>query len=372
MKLEEISAAQLGRQIAAGELTSRQVAEYFLDRVERLNEPLNAVIHLDRECVLADADGVDRRIANREAGLSPLAGVPVSIKDNLCVRDVVTTCGSRMLSSFRPPYDAAVIEKLRRAGLVLLGKTNLDEFAMGGSTETSIFGATHNPWDRQRTSGGSSGGAAASVAAGLVPLAIGSDTGGSVRQPAAFCGVLGLKPTYGRVSRYGLVAFASSLDQIGPLAHHAEDLALLMEVLAGHDNRDSTSLPNATEAYGTTLMQPLSGMRVGILSSQLNAEGVTDAIRDSVARGAAALEALGATLTDVELPHASYSVATYYLIAPSEASSNLARYDGARYGFRAPAAAGDPSLESMYCRTRSAGFGGEVQRRIMLGAFALS
>jgi aspartyl-tRNA(Asn)/glutamyl-tRNA(Gln) amidotransferase subunit A len=372
MKLEETSAAELGRRIAARELTSRSVVETFLQRIERLDGQLGSFVLVDPEAALAEADRVDRRLASGDAGLSPLAGVPFSLKDNICVAGVATTCGSRMLVDFRPPYDATVVERLRSAGLVLLGKTNLDEFAMGASTETSIFGAAKNPWDRQRTAGGSSGGAAASVAAGLTPLAIGSDTGGSVRQPAAFCGVLGLKPTYGRVSRYGLVAFASSLDQIGPLAHSAEDLALLMEVIAGHDRRDSTSLPVASEEYASGLAAPLKGVRIGLLAAQLASDGLSDDIRSAVQRAADALRSLGASIVDVELPHAAYSVATYYLIAPSEASSNLARYDGARYGFREQLAAGDASLESMYCRSRSAGFGAEVQRRIMLGTFALS
>ena len=399
MKLEAISAAELGRRIAVGELTSRRVAEYFLERIERLNTELNAFVRVDSQAVLAEADQVDARIAGRDDALSPLAGVPVSVKDNICVRGVETTCGSRILSSFRPPYDATVIEKLRRGGLVILGKTNLDEFAMGGSTETSIFGAAKNPWDVSRTTGGSSGGAAASVAAGLTPLAIGSDTGGSVRQPAAFCGVLGLKPTYGRVSRYGLVAFASSLDQIGPLAHNAEDLALLLQVIAGHDARDSTSLPDSNALPDSTSLQdsngvaqfnggkdarvgtgaskasasaPLAGLRIGLIASQVEARGVATDIASAIKRAVEALRELGATISDVELPHAEYSVATYYLIAPSEASSNLARYDGARYGYRADMTASDSSLESMYCRSRSAGFGAEVQRRVMLGTFALS
>ncbi|MGN6547221.1 MAG: amidase, partial [Aureliella sp.] len=309
MKLEELSAAELGRRIAARELTSRGVAEYFLDRIERLNGEVNAYVHVDRQAVLAEAEAVDRRIAAGEAGLSPLAGVPVSLKDVLCVKDVPTTCGSRMLADFRPPYDATVVDKLRRAGLVLLGKTNMDEFAMGGSTETSIFGACKNPWDRTRTAGGSSGGAAACLAAGMVPLSIGSDTGGSVRQPAAFCGVLGLKPTYGRVSRYGLVAFASSLDQVGPLAHNAEDLALLMEIISGHDERDSTSLAEPAEAYGKQLDNPLAGVRVGVISSLIASHGVSAETRAAVDRAAASLRGLGATQVDCELPHADYAVA---------------------------------------------------------------
>lgn len=372
MKLEELSALELGRRIAAGETTSRRVTEYFLDRVDALDADLNAFVHVDRPAALAQAESADQRIARGDVGLSSLAGVPISLKDVLCVEGVRTTCGSRMLENYRPPYDATVVERLRTAGLVLLGKTNMDEFAMGGSTETSIFGSTKNPWDRKRTAGGSSGGAAASLAAGLVPLAIGSDTGGSVRQPAAFCGVLGLKPTYGRVSRYGLIAFASSLDQVGPMAHHAEDLAHLMEIITGHDPRDSTSLPQAGEVYRDGLNMPLAGLKIGIIASQLASSGVASDIRAGVERAAQMLRDQGAELVDIELAHATYSVATYYLIAPCEASGNLARYDGAHYGFRAPMNDGDKSLEAMYCRTRSAGFGAEVKRRVMLGTFALS
>lgn len=372
MNLEPLSAAELGRRMAARELSSRDVAEYFLDRIERLDGPLQSYVHVDSEIVLRDALAIDQRIARGDSDLSPLAGVPVALKDILCVRDVATTCGSRMLSNYRPPYDSAVVENLRRAGLVLLGKTNLDEFAMGGSTETSIFGSTKNPWDVSRTAGGSSGGSAAALAAGLAPLAIGTDTGGSVRQPAAFCGVLGLKPTYGRISRYGLIAFASSLDQVGPFAHHAEDLALLLEIIAGHDPRDSTSLDQPREAYSQSLSSDLSGLRVGVLTSQLASDGISEDIRSGVQQATAALRQLGAKVVDIELPHAAYSVATYYLIAPSEASSNLARYDGAHYGYRAELPTRETSLEAMYCRTRSEGFGAEVKRRIMLGTFALS
>lgn len=372
MKLEELSALELGRRIAAGDITSRLVSEYFLDRVEALDKDLTAFVRVDREQVLAEADEVDQRIVGSDPLLSPLAGVPISLKDILCVEGVPTTCGSRMLAEYRPPYSATVVERLRAAGLVLLGKTNMDEFAMGGSTETSIFGSTKNPWDHSRTAGGSSGGAAATLAAGLVPLAIGTDTGGSVRQPAAFCGVLGLKPTYGRVSRYGLIAFASSLDQVGPMAHNAEDLAYLMEIISGHDPRDSTSLPLAGEAYRNDLSTSLSGVRIGVIASQLASNGVASDIRSGVERAIQTLKDLGANVVDVEMPHANFSVATYYLIAPCEASGNLARYDGAHYGFRAAINDRDKSLEAMYCRTRSAGFGVEVKRRVMLGTFALS
>lgn len=372
MKLEQISAVELGTSIASRKLSSREVTQYFLHRIETLDAELNSFVHVDPQLALADAAAVDDRIAAGDSRLSPLAGVPVALKDILCTRDVPTTCGSRMLANYRPPYDAGVVERLKEAGLVLIGKTNLDEFAMGGSTETSIFGPTKNPWDKTRTAGGSSGGAAVALAAGLAPLSIGTDTGGSVRQPAAFCGVLGMKPTYGRVSRYGLIAFASSLDQVGPFAQSAEDMAVLMNVMAGHDKRDSTSLDVAKEDFGAGLTQSLSGLKVGVLSSQLDSAGVHDEVRIAVKATAQALGKLGATLVDVELPHSKYSVATYYLVAPSEASSNLARYDGAHYGFRAELPAKEASLESMYCSSRSQGFGAEVKRRIMLGTFALS
>ncbi len=372
MTLEQQSAVELGRSIATGKLSSREVTQYFLDRIEKLDGDLNSFVHVDPPQALAAATAVDQRIAAGDKQLSPLAGVPVALKDILCTRDSVTTCGSRMLATYKPPYDAGVVERLHRAGLVIIGKTNLDEFAMGGSTETSIFGPTKNPWDLTRTAGGSSGGSAVAVAARLAPLAIGTDTGGSVRQPAAFCGVLGMKPTYGRVSRYGLIAFASSLDQVGPFTHDAEEMALLMNVIAGHDARDSTSLNVESEDYRSGLTAPLAGLKVGVLSSQLDSDGVDDAVRSSVRATASALQQLGATLVDVELPHSQYSVATYYLVAPSEASSNLARYDGAHYGFRAALPSSDMSLESMYCLSRSQGFGAEVKRRIMLGTFALS
>ena len=372
MKLEQQTAAALGSSIASGQLSSRQVTQYFLDRIATHDAALNSFVLVDPEQALRDADAVDKRVAARDPSLSPLAGVPIAIKDILCTRDVVTTCGSRMLANYKPPYDAGVVERLKQAGLVLIGKTNLDEFAMGGSTETSIFGATKNPWDTSRTAGGSSGGSAVALSAGLAPLAIGTDTGGSVRQPAAFCGVLGLKPTYGRISRYGLIAFASSLDQVGPFAHYAEDMALLMQVIAGHDPRDSTSLDAETEAYQPGLSQNLAGLKVGVLTSQLQSSGVDDAVRKAVTNTAEALKRLGATLVDVELPHSNCSVATYYLVAPSEASSNLARYDGAHYGFRAELSPSDTSLEATYCLSRSQGFGAEVKRRIMLGTFALS
>ncbi len=372
MKFEQLSALEIGRQIAAREISSRDVTAYFLQRIEAANPQLNAFVHVDAERSLKLAQQADQRIAAGELQ-SPLAGVPVAIKDILCERDVPTTCGSRMLESFKPPYTATAVERLLDAGLVPLGKTNMDEFAMGGSTETSVQGVARNPWDLDRTPGGSSGGAAAALAAGLAPLSIGSDTGGSVRQPASFCGVCGLKPTYGRISRYGLIAFASSLDQVGPLAHRVEDVAACLQILAGHDHRDSTSLTAQVPNYSADLSKPLQGLRVGVIREHVEHEALAESTRTAVERGQQALQALGATLVDVHLPHTQYSVATYYLIAPSEASGNLSRYDGVHYGHRQVGqASGTAPLDAMIAASRSAGFGDEVKRRIMLGTFALS
>lgn len=372
MDITNTSAVQLGRRIAAGEISSREVTQHFLSEIARVNGHIHAFVHVDEAGALERAEQVDRRIASGELK-SPLAGVPLAIKDILCQAGVPTTCGSRMLLNYRPPYTATVVQQLLDAGLVPVGRTNMDEFAMGGSTETGVHGVARNPWDRDRTTGGSSGGAAAALAAGLVPLSIGSDTGGSVRQPAAFCGVCGLKPTYGRVSRYGLIAFASSLDQVGPLAHHVEDLAACLEILAGHDPRDSTSLKADVPSYTQVLGESLKGLKVGVIREHVEHAALEQPIRDAVVNGQQALQALGAELVDVHLPHTAYAVATYYLIAPSEASGNLARYDGVHYGFRQLGAAGDDSpLDAMISRSRSLGFGAEVKRRIMLGTFALS
>ncbi len=372
MAIEELSALEIGRRIGAGQLSSREVTNHFLQRIEAGNSRLNAFVHVDPERSLRLAEQVDRRIAAGQLS-SPLAGVPVALKDVLCEQGVPTTCGSRMLATFTPPYTATAVQRLLDAGLVPLGKTNMDEFAMGGSTETSVHGVCRNPWDVERTPGGSSGGAAAAMAAGLAPLSIGSDPGGSVRQPAAFCGVCGLKPTYGRISRYGLVAFASSLDQIGPLAHGVEDLAACLQILAGYDPRDSTSLNAPVPQYDEHLHRPLKGLKVGVIREHIDHPTLDDAIRQAVERGQKLLADLGAQLVDVQIPHTQYAVPAYYVIGPSEASGNLARFDGVHYGFRELAAAGsDAPLDAMIARSRSAGFGAEVKRRIMLGTFALS
>ncbi len=355
---------------AAGEASAVEIAERAMDAIEASQTVHNAYTHVDRESAIASAKTID---AKRAAGepLGALAGVPIAVKDVLCTSDMPTTCSSEMLRGFRPPYDATVIEKLRAADAVIVGKTNMDEFAMGASTETSAFGITKNPWDTTRTPGGSSGGAAAAVAAGTVPLSLGTDTGGSIRQPSAFCGVTGLKPTYGRVSRYGLVAFASSLDQIGPIAWSADDCALLMNVIAGFEPRDSTSLDQPVPDYTlATESNDLRGMRIGVLRESLQAEGIDESIRTAVSHAIGVLAELGAEIVDVDLPHREYWVPTYYVIAPSEASSNLSRYDGAHYGHRAGEEAKD--LVTMYCRSRAEGFGAEVKRRIMVGTYALS
>ncbi|MCA9129004.1 MAG: Asp-tRNA(Asn)/Glu-tRNA(Gln) amidotransferase subunit GatA [Planctomycetales bacterium] len=372
MKLEELSAVELGRRIAARELSSREVTLYFLDRANRLDGELNAFIHIDSEEGLRLAESADNAISHGDVA-SPLAGVPVAIKDVLCTSSMPTTCGSKMLEHYQPPYTATAVKNLTRAGLVPIGKTNMDEFAMGGSTETSHFGLTRNPWAKDRTPGGSSGGAAASLAAGMVPLSIGSDTGGSVRQPAAFCGVCGIKPTYGRISRHGLVAFASSLDQVGPLAHYVEDVAAILQLLSGHDNRDSTSLKQPVPRFTAELNKSLKGIRVGVIHEHLEHEALDSEVRAAVLDGQRVLEDLGATLVDVTLPHTKYSVPTYYLVAPSEASGNLSRYDGVHFGFRSRVSAAlESPLDAMIARSRSLGFGAEVRRRVMLGTFALS
>jgi aspartyl-tRNA(Asn)/glutamyl-tRNA(Gln) amidotransferase subunit A len=371
------SALEILRLQSDGEATAVQIAEQSLARIEASQSTIHAFTHVDRERALIAAEAVDaKRRAGHPMGL--LAGVPVSVKDVLCTRDMPTTCSSNMLRGFRPPYDATVIELLRRADAVIVGKTNMDEFAMGASTETSAFGVTRNPWDLSRIPGGSSGGAAACVAAGTVPLSLGSDTGGSIRQPAALCGITGLKPTYGRVSRYGLVAFASSLDQVGPLAWSVEEVALLLQVIAGYEPRDSTSLDRQVPDYMAVLQSTdLRGIKIGVLRDALDVEGIDESIRSAVIASIDVFRDAGAEIIDVFLPHSPYCVPTYYVIAPCEASSNLSRYDGAHFGHRA--ASIDPGqaerlgpLVATYCRSRAEGFGAEVKRRIMIGSYALS
>ena len=354
--------------VASGQFSAAEVCRAFLARVESTNPSLNAFTLIAAERAVAKAEEVDRRRAAGETP-GPLAGVPVSIKDNLCVKGMRTTAASRILEHYVPPYDATVVERLEAAGAVIVGKTNCDEFAMGSSNENSAFGAVCNPWALDRAPGGSSGGSAAAVAARCSPLALGSDTGGSIRQPAAFCGVLGLKPTYGRVSRYGLLAFASSLDQIGPMTRSAADAAVALSVLAGPDRADATSSREPVPDFSTALTGTIAGLRVGVPRTFVD-EGVDEGVRRVWDRALDTLRDAGGILVDVELPHAKYATPVYYLVASAEASSNLARYDGVRYGYRTPDA--NISVKEMYCRTRDEGFGAEVKRRIMLGTYVLS
>jgi len=353
--------------LAAGKVSSVELTRLFLDRIRALNGALNAYVTLDEETSLAQARKADERRAKGETG-GPLAGIPVAHKDIFCTRELRTTCGSKMLEHYTSPYDAHVIEQFARAGAVLLGKTNMDEFAMGSSNETSHFGPVRNPWDRHLVPGGSSGGSAAAVAARMAPAATGTDTGGSIRQPAAMTGVCGLKPTYGLVSRYGMIAFASSLDQGGPLGRSAADLALLLNVMAGHDARDSTSVDRPKEDYGRDLGAPLQGLRIG-LPAEYFGEGVEPGVLKCVREAIAWFESQGARTLPVELPNTALAVPVYYVIAPAEASSNLSRFDGVRYGHRAK---GYADLADMYCRTRAEGFGAEVKRRILIGTYVLS
>lgn len=356
---------KLREQLEAGRTTVREVVEACLAEIERQRE-LNAFISVDSEGALERAAEIQKRLENGRAGR--LAGLVVGVKDNIVIRDHRTTCGSRILSNYVSPYTATVVEKLLAEDAIVLGKTNLDEFAMGSSNESSYFGPVRNPYDPDRVPGGSSGGSAAAVAAGMCTAALGSDTGGSIRQPAAFCGVVGLKPTYGRVSRYGLVAYASSLDQVGPLARTVYDASLLAEVICGYDPRDSTSVQMEPPSILPELSKGVQGLRVG-LPREYFGEGLQAEVREAVQRAAGALREKGAEVVEVSLPHTEYAIATYYILATAEASSNLARYDGARYGYRAP---GIRSLEEMYLRSRSEGFGTEVKRRIMLGTYVLS
>lgn len=340
---------------------SRQSVEFSVGAAERLNETLNAFLEINREGALG-------RAAESEKGEGVLAGVPIAVKDNICVRGMQTSCGSRILGDYHPPYNATVIERLLDAGAVVIGKTNCDEFAMGSSNENSAFGPVRNPWDTTRVPGGSSGGSAAAVAAGIVPVALGSDTGGSVRQPASLCGVLGLKPTYGRNSRYGLVAFASSLDQVGVFAREVPDVARVLGVIAGRDRHDSTTADVPVPDYTAALDGDLKGARIGFPRA-LFGKGLDEEVNTAVKNVVDVYRELGAEIVDVELPNAGYAIAVYYIIATAEASSNLARFDGVRYGFRAENA---PELRQMYRKTREEGFGAEVKRRIMLGTYVLS
>ncbi|MDP3419517.1 MAG: Asp-tRNA(Asn)/Glu-tRNA(Gln) amidotransferase subunit GatA [Thiobacillus sp.] len=364
--MSDASLSTLAAQLAAKQVSSRELAQVYLDRIAALNPAINAFITVDPDKTLLEAAGADVRIAAGNAG--PLTGIPVAHKDIFCTDGWLTTCGSKMLSNFVAPYDATVIERFKAAGMPSLGKTNMDEFAMGSSNETSYFGAVKNPWNLAYVPGGSSGGAAACVAARMAPAATGTDTGGSIRQPAALTGITGLKPTYGLVSRYGMIAFASSLDQAGPMALSAEDCALLLNAMTGFDTRDSTSLEREKEDYTRDLNQPLAGLRVG-LPREFFAEGLNNEVAAAVEAAVAELKTLGATPVEISLANSKLAIPVYYVLAPAEASSNLSRFDGVRYGYRAPDYA---NLDDMYCKTRAQGFGAEVKRRILIGAYVLS
>jgi len=372
--MQNASLKQLSAQLAQRKISSVELTQFHLDRIARLNPGLNAYVTVDAGKSLAQARAADAQIAAGRA--HPLTGIPVAHKDIFCAQGWLTTCGSKMLANFVSPYDAHVVERLNAAGAVILGKTNMDEFAMGSSTENCFWGPVKNPWDRSRVPGGSSGGSAAAVAARMAPIAIGTDTGGSIRQPAAFSGICGIKPTYGVVSRYGMIAYASSLDQGGPMAKSAEDLALMLNVIAGFDARDSTSLERAEEDYTRALeapaagdrARPLSGVRIGVPREYFG-EGLDGDVAAAVEAALAQFEKLGAKRVAISLPNSALSVPAYYVIAPAEASSNLSRFDGVRYGYRAPEY-GD--LSDMYRKSRSQGFGAEVKRRILIGTYVLS
>ncbi|GED22141.1 Asp-tRNA(Asn)/Glu-tRNA(Gln) amidotransferase subunit GatA [Halomonas halmophila] len=357
---------ELAAGLRAGEFSSRELTQDLLGRIDRLDGRLNSFISVTAEQALSAADRADTARAGGEAG--PLNGLPLALKDIFCTRGVKTSCGSRMLDNFVAPYDASIVEKLTEAGTVSLGKTNMDEFAMGSSNENSYYGPVKNPWDPSAVPGGSSGGSAAAVAAGLVPAAMGTDTGGSIRQPAAFCGITGLKPTYGRVSRYGMIAYASSLDQAGPMARSASDCALLLGAMAGHDGRDSTSVARGVPDYQSELDAPLSGLKIG-LPVEYFGDGLDPAVETAVREAIRVYESLGATVREVSLPHTHYAIPAYYVIAPAEASSNLSRFDGVRFGHRCEA---PTDLVDLYKRSRAEGFGDEVKRRILIGTHTLS
>ena len=366
MELHALTIHELQDKLRSGETTAADVLASVYDRIAAVDDKVHAYITLTKEAAELQAAAADAAIRRGEMG--ELTGVPIALKDIFCTRGVPTTCGSRILADFIPPYDATVVEKLRAAGAVFTGKANMDEFAMGSSTETSNFGVTRNPWDLDRIPGGSSGGSAAAVAADECIASLGSDTGGSIRQPAALCGVVGMKPTYGRVSRFGLVAFASSLDQIGPFTKDVEDCAILMNVIAGYDPRESTSVDIEVPDYRSFLDRGVAGLRVGIPKEYFIA-GIDPEIRTAVETAIGVLEKGGARLVEISLPHTEYCLAVYYIVAPAEASSNLARYDGVKYGFRSPEGR---DLLDMYKHSRSAGFGDEVKRRIIIGTYVLS
>ena len=367
MDILSYSAVELGKAIKCGEVTAVEAMQAVLDQIDKTEETIHAYVTIDKEAALKKAAEVQKKI---EAGeiTGPLAGVPVAIKDNMCTQDMLTTCSSKILGNFVPTFSAEAVLNLEKAGAVMIGKTNMDEFAMGSTTETSAFGVTRNPWNTQHVPGGSSGGSAAAVAANECFFALGSDTGGSIRQPASFCGVVGLKPTYGTVSRYGLIAYGSSLDQIGPLTKDVTDCATVMEVIASHDKKDSTSVERQDTDFTSALIEDVKGMKIGIPRDYFG-EGLDPEVKDAVLAAAKVLEEKGAIVEEFDLSLVEYAIPTYYTIAAAEASSNLERFDGIKYGYRTPEYEG---LHNMYKRTRSEGFGPEVKRRIMLGSFVLS
>ncbi|NTW05392.1 MAG: Asp-tRNA(Asn)/Glu-tRNA(Gln) amidotransferase subunit GatA, partial [Peptococcaceae bacterium] len=367
MSLHYLTAHQLQTMMAAKEVSAEEICRGALDRIEKTDSRLKAFITVTGELALEQARAVDKKIAAGET-LSPLAGIPVALKDNLCTEGIKTTCASKIFGNFVPPYSATVVEKILSQDMVILGKTNMDEFAMGSSNENSSFSPVSNPWDTDRVPGGSSGGSAAATASGQAVIALGSDTGGSIRQPASLCGVVGLKPTYGSVSRYGLIAFASSLDQIGSFSRDVTDCALVMNAISFHDSRDSTSAPGDRPDYTSFLNKGIKGLKIGVPKEYIE-EGIDSGVRQVINDALKVLAEQGAEIEETSLPHSKYAVPVYYLIAPAEASSNLARYDGVRYGLRAE---NPEDIVDMYSRTRSLGFGPEVKRRIMLGTYALS
>ena len=366
MQIENLSAVELVSKVSVGELSATQCTQHFLDCTNALNDDNGAFLSKCEEYAMSAAQAVDDDVAAGKT-LGPLAGLPVAVKDGICTEGQTTTAGSKMLSKFVPSFDATIVERLKAAGAIVIGKTNMDEFAMGSSTENSAYFPSKNPWNHDHVPGGSSGGSATAVAASMAPVSIGSDTGGSIRQPASFCGITGLKPTYGRVSRFGLIAFASSLDQIGPMTHSAEDAALVMQTIAGHDPRDSTSAVDAVPDFSAKLSQPLTGVKIGICVDHLG-EGLSAAVRSNVDAAVEVLKSLGAETKEIQLPYTQYAIAAYYVIAPCEASSNLSRFDGVRYTNRAEA----DNLPDMYTHTRGEFFGNEVKNRILLGTYALS
>jgi len=367
MDLNKMSAIEIGEKIRNKEISSVEVTKQVIDNIEKKENDINSFIFINKDIALKKADEIQQKIMNNEQ-LSPLAGVPTAIKDNICTKNMKTTCASKMLENFLPPYNATVVEKIKDAGAVILGKLNMDEFAMGGSTETSYFGATKNPWNLKRVPGGSSGGSAAAVAADETIYALGSDTGGSIRQPCSFCGVSGIKPTYGTVSRYGLVAFASSLDQIGPIGRNIKDCAEILSIISGHDKKDSTSIQNFKFDFSNSFDGEIKNIKIGIPKNYFS-EGIEEDVKTSVLNAAKIFEKLGAKIFEFEMPIVEYAIPAYYIAACAEASSNLSRYDGIKYGYRSTK--GENLLDVFY-NSRSEGFGMEVKRRIMLGSFVLS